>query len=102
MIEVKDYVSVKVDNWDELIEVKISSTSKEEVVAKIKEGLSTSSTLEEVLRVLKDNEVKLEGLSIEREEDVFRLSFGRGVEVELSSDAGIQNELMIAIHKEFN
>lgn len=97
MIEVKDYVSVKTSMWDELIEVEVTSTYRDDIVARIKEGLKGSSTLVEVLRVLEDNKVEVEGLRLESDKDVFRLTLNGEVEVELTSSLGIKDKLMFIV-----
>ena len=97
MIEVKDYVSVKTSMWDELIEVKISSTYRDDIVARIKEGLKGSSTLVKALRVLEDNKLEVEGLRLESDKDVFRLTLKGEVEVELTSSLGIKDKLMFIV-----
>ena len=97
MLRVSDNVSVKVGDWDELIEVEVTSTYRDDIVAKINEGLKGSTTLVEALRVIEDNKVEVEGLRLESDKDAFRITLEGEVEVELTSSLDIKNKLMFIV-----
>ena len=94
--EVEGYISVEVGVWEDLLEVIICSDCDDEVVYKIRWGIENSCTLNDVLKVLKVNKLKLEGISKE-DDDYYTMSFGIGEKVELIKDVNIRKYIPFII-----
>ena len=94
--EVEGYISVEVGVWEDLIEVLILSDGDDEAIYKIRWGVENSCTLNDVLKVLKVNKVKLEGI-IKEDDGYYTLSFGKGEKVELIKDVNTRKHIYLLI-----